>query len=225
MTDLNGLHTRADDEGDMSDSALTSGQQDDLPDGRERLLRAAVKHLEAHSAAQLRVTAIAEEAGVAIGLIRHHFGSRDGLVAAAQQRRIEGATREDIRRIRPLLAASDAETLWSGLQQVTRATVERTRGTVRLSRFASVATAHGRPEVREAISTTFGDLLDEMSTMIDEAQQRGLLASDVSSRAAATFIQSYALGLLIHDLDPDPVDDEELVGVIMAALRAVLPPA
>ena len=65
-------------------------------EGRERLLAAAIRHLETHGEADLRVTDIAEEAGVAIGLIRHHFGSRDGLVAAAQQRRVEGATREDL---------------------------------------------------------------------------------------------------------------------------------
>ena len=62
------------------------------PDRRELLLGAAVRHLDTASAESLRVGAIAEEAGVAVGLINHYFGSRDGLIAAAQQRRIAGAT-------------------------------------------------------------------------------------------------------------------------------------
>ena len=198
---------------------------EDLPDGRERLLRAAVRHLETQSASGLRVTAIAEEADVAIGLIRHHFGSRDGLVTAAQQRRLEGAAREDIAAVRPLLAAADVETLWSGMERITRATVDRARSDIRLSRFASVATAHGRPEVREAIGATFGDLLDEMTGVIREARDQGMFRTELEPRAIATFIQAYALGLLVHDLDPASVDDEDLVTVIMTALRAILSPA
>ncbi len=65
-------------------------------EGRERLLAAAIRHLETHGEAELRVTEIAEEADVVIGLIRHHSGSRHGPVAAAQQRRTEGLTREDL---------------------------------------------------------------------------------------------------------------------------------
>jgi AcrR family transcriptional regulator len=197
---------------------------EDRPSGRERLLQATIRHLETGSAAQLRVTAIAEEADVALGLIRHHFGSRDGMVAAAQQRRLEGATREDIAGTRMLLTSSDAEHLWAGFEGITRATVDRARSTVRLSRFAAVATAHGRPDVREAIGETFGDLLDEMASIIREAKERRLVATDLPARAIATFIQSYALGLLVHDLDPSSVDDEELVTVIMTALRAILSP-
>ena len=195
---------------------------DDRPDGRERLLQATMRHLETHSAAELRVTAIAEEADVAIGLIRHHFGSRDGMVAAAQQRRLEGATRQDIDAVRTLIAANDADALWAGLELLTRATVDRTRADVRLSRFASVATAHGRSEAREAIGGTFGELLDELAAVIREAGERGIVGTALEPRAIATFIQSYALGLLIHDLDLESVDDESLVAVVMTALRAIL---
>jgi AcrR family transcriptional regulator len=204
---------------------MSGTEHDDRPDGRERLLRAAVRHLEQHSAAQLRVIPIAEEAEVAIGLIRHHFGSRDGLVAAAQQRRVEGATREDIAAIRLMLSGADADALWSGLEATTRATIDRARAAIRLSRFAAVATAHGRPEVREAIGKTLSDLLDELTAVVGEARERGLIGPGLQPRAIATFIQAYALGLLVHDLDPDPVDDEALVAVIMTALRAILTPA
>ncbi len=197
----------------------------DRPDGRERLLQAAVRHLDTRSAADLRVTAIAAEAEVAIGLIRHHFGSRDGLVADAQKRRIEGATRDDISAIHLLLSAADAKGLWAGLELLTRALIDRQRASTRLSRFAAVATAHGRPEVRSAIGETLSSLIDELTGVITEARERGLIAPDLEPRAVATFIQSYALGLLVHDLDPEQVDDEALIAVVMAAVRAILVPA
>lgn len=195
------------------------------PDGRERLLRAAVRHLETHGEAELRVTEIAEEADVAIGLIRHHFGSRDGLVAAAQIRRIEGATREDVASARAVIStAGSTDDLLARIDGLTRAVIDRTRAEVRLSRFAAIATAHGRPEAREAIGGALGDLLDELAGLIREAQEKGLARSDLDPRAIATFIQSYSLGLIVHDLNADRMDADALVAVIGTALRAVLTP-
>ena len=195
------------------------------PDGRERLLRAAVRHLETHGEAQLRVTEIAEEADVAIGLIRHHFGSRDGLVAAAQIRRIEGATREDVASARAVLStAGSTDDLLARIDGLTRAVIDRTRAEVRLSRFAAIATAHGRPEAREAIGGALGDLLDELAGLVREAQEKDLARSDLDPRAIATFIQSYSLGLIVHDLNADRMDADALVAVIGTAVRAVLAP-
>ena len=195
------------------------------PDGRERLLRAAVRHLETHGEAELRVTEIADEADVAIGLIRHHFGSRDGLVAAAQIRRIEGATREDVAGIRTLLGEiASLDDLLGRLDALTRAVIQRARADVRLSRFAAIATAHGRPEAAESIGGALGDLLDELAGLIREAQTSGLVRADLDARAIATFIQAYSLGLIVHDLDPTRSDSEQLVTVIRTAVRALLAP-
>ena len=190
-------------------------------EGRERLLAAAIRHLETHGEAELRVTEIAEEADVAIGLIRHHFGSRDGLVAAAQQRRIEGVTREDLAGMRATLTeVADNDALVARVIELTRAVTDRRRADVRLSRFAAIATAHGRPEAREAIGAT----LDDLSVLIMEAQLRGLVRTDLDARAVATFLQAYALGVIVHDLDPKDPDAAKLTDVIVTAVRAILSP-
>jgi AcrR family transcriptional regulator len=193
------------------------------PDRRELLLGAAVRHLETGSAASLRVGAIAAEAGVAVGLIKHYFGSRDGLVAAAQQRRIVGATQQDIAGSRDALAgASDLDELMEGIRRVARQTIDRRRADIRLSRFAAIATAHGRPEARDAIGSTLSELIDAMAELIADAQERGVVSSRRSPRGLATFIQAYSLGLLVHDLDPTPSDDEELLDIAMDAVRRIL---
>ena len=194
-------------------------------EGRERLLAAAIRHLETHGEADLRVTDIAEEAGVAIGLIRHHFGSRDGLVAAAQQRRVEGATREDLEGARTVLSeVEDNDALMARLAELTRAVTDRSRADIRLSRFAAIATAHGRPEARESMGAALGDLLDDLAVLIMEAQLRGLVRQDLDARAVATFLQAYSLGLIVHDVDPKEPDAEKLTGVILTALGAILGP-
>ncbi len=203
--------------------ASADPKDDGQPDRRALLLRVAVDHLEQHSAESLRVSDVAREAGVAIGLINFYFGGRDGLIAAAQQERIAGATRSDIEGSRAAMeGAADLEQLMAGIREVARSTVDRSRGGVRLSRFAAISTAHGRPEVREGIGATLSGLIDAMAVLIADGQARGIVGSRRSPRALATFIQAYSLGLLVHDLDPAPCADEELLDVAMDAVRTIL---
>jgi len=193
--------------------------------GRERLLAAAVRHLDTHGEADLRVTDIAAEADVAIGLIRHHFGGRDGLVTAAQQRRVEGATREDFMGARAaLVEVEDNEALLTRVRELTEVITDGSRADLRLSRFAAIATAHGRPTAQESIGAALSDLLDELTVLLLEAQVRGLVRRDLDARAIGTFIQAYSLGLVVHDLDPKKPSSAKLTDVILAALGAVLAP-
>lgn len=54
-------------------------------EGRDALLRAAIKVTAERGLRGLTYRAVAEEAGVAHGLVRFHFGSRDALIVAATQ--------------------------------------------------------------------------------------------------------------------------------------------
>jgi AcrR family transcriptional regulator len=193
------------------------------PDRRELLLAAAIRHLEQRSAASLRVGHVAREAGVAVGLIKYYFGSREGLVAEAHERRIVGATRQDIAAAREVLTdAEDLDALMAGLRRVIQQTIDRGRADIRLSRFAAIASAHGRPDARRSIGGSLGELIDAMAELIAVAQARGIVTSRRSPRGLATFIQAYSLGLLVHDLDASPSDDEELIDIAVDAIRAIL---
>jgi AcrR family transcriptional regulator len=192
------------------------------PDGRQRLIQAALDHLRSSSEADLRVTDIARQADVAVGLIRHHFGSRDGLVTAAQQIRLEGAVKTDLEAAKAFIkSAKDAEEFIEGLRRLTEALLDPSRRDVRLSRIAVIGTAHGRPEVREAYAVTIKELIDVLSVIVLQAQASGLIRRDLDARAIATFVQAYALGMILHDFDPEAVDPDRIVEVILAAVRGL----
>jgi len=72
-----------------------SSGSDQQADGRRRILDAAVQILESEGEAALRVLDIARMADVVPGLINHHFGGRDQLVAAAQLERFAGESARD----------------------------------------------------------------------------------------------------------------------------------
>ncbi|HEX5193767.1 MAG TPA: TetR family transcriptional regulator [Solirubrobacteraceae bacterium] len=57
--------------------------------GRDALLMAAIEVVAARGLRGLTIRSVAEQAGVSHGLIRFHFGSRDGLVEATLIRSVE----------------------------------------------------------------------------------------------------------------------------------------
>jgi len=193
------------------------------PDGRQRLLDAALRHLAAHGEADLRVVEVAREAEVAVGLIRHHFGSRDGLVAAAQQIRLQGAVKADVEAVQAIIRdASTVDKLIAGVRHLTVALLDPERADIRLARMAVIGTAHGRADVRGQYATIVGGLLDELTALVVSVQRSGLARTDLDPRAVATFIQAYALGMILHDLDPDEAEPLPMVNVIMTALSGIL---
>jgi len=191
--------------------------------GRQRILEAAVAVVDERGEAALRVTEIAGTAGVAIGLIHHHFGSREGLVAAVQAVRFAGAAREDLDRIEAIIdsAASPAE-FRSAIAAITAGMVDRARARHRLARSAAVGAAHGRPDLREVLSVEAGAMIDRATGMVERAQSGGFVAPGVDARALATFVLSYAFGLVLADLDDRSVDQHVLADIIVRALDAFL---
>jgi len=194
-----------------------------LPPGAQRLLEAAVTVLEEHGASALRLTDIAARAGVSFGLIGHHFGNREGLVAAAQRARLEGMLKADIELLAQLTApTADRSAVQAGLRVMSDELVDGSRTETRFGRIAAIATAHGQPEARELISQVTRDLLDRMTGVIEVLQARGIVRQDVDGRAVATFAQAYGLGMVLSDLDPHPPTPEAMVEVIMIALTSFL---
>lgn len=68
----------------MSESAASE------PNGRERLIEAAVTLFGRDGFEATSVRAVADEAGVSWGLIRFYFGSKEGLLQAAEERVVTG---------------------------------------------------------------------------------------------------------------------------------------
>ena len=62
----------------------------DEPNGRERLIEAAVKLFGRDGFDATSVRAVADEAGVSFSLIRFYFGSKEGLLEAAEERVVKG---------------------------------------------------------------------------------------------------------------------------------------
>jgi AcrR family transcriptional regulator len=194
-------------------------------DGRARLLDAAVRWLEHNSEVDLRMATIAEEAGVTIALITHHFGSRDGLIAAAQRVRVAGALSQDIEFMRDVLANPvSVEEFRDQLEKLMRAVFDNARAQRRLARMAALASAHGRDDLRHELGAEVTDMLSVVSDTVERAQWRGVFRGDLDPRATAVFIQALTLGVVLADLDEQAPEWEKVLHVVMLAFDSLLMP-
>jgi AcrR family transcriptional regulator len=194
--------------------------------GRERILAAALETLETEGEAAVRFVDVGKRAGVAISVITHHFGSREGLIEELHAHRFHGLVEKDLETLSHLSrTAKDRETYVTGLTEVTAQVVNTARHATRLTRIVSIGAAHGRPDLAGRIRREATLLLDQLTALFIAGQARGFLDRSIEPRAAATFLQAYALGMIIADLDETPVEREEIAALIDRFMHTLLDPA
>lgn len=107
--------------------------------GRESLLRATITVVARGGLRDLTYRAVAAEAGVSHGLVRHHFGSRDQLIAAA----LEFAVEESLRDTSMRAAVSDVAAFAAGIES------HATRGEeIEAFQYELLLESRRRPELR-----------------------------------------------------------------------------
>lgn len=191
------------------------------------ILATTINVLETSGEAAVRLASIADDAGVAIGLIGYHFGGREGLIEAAQAERYSQRSLADLEEIEVRIStAGDFGNLIEMLsafaaEAVAQATLEGNR----LRRIALLGSAFGRPELLDHFGAVQRELTDKYERMVHLGQSNGLIRSDLDARAIAVFVQAYALGLVLSDIDPAGPDNEALTKVIISAIAGLLVPA
>jgi AcrR family transcriptional regulator len=183
--------------------------------------------LEEQGEQGVRLDEVQRRSGVSSGSIYHHFGDRDGLIAAAQVDRFDRVVRDD--------AAGLVDTLFGAatrgdpniyLEAVRRqsATVvlpERTR--IRWARVTALSSAWQRRDLFTALGASFSVLIDALTEGARRLQSLGVMHDGLDPRAVAIFSQIHSLGLLLNDLDPDPVTNEEWVGLMQHMMVSLSP--
>jgi AcrR family transcriptional regulator len=195
--------------------------EDERSEVRTRILDAAFAIVEESGEAALRFVDVAERADVVLSRITRLFGTREGLVAAVHARRFAGLVAEDLAVLAGLVGSSSGEVA-SVTGALTREVVAAERADRRLARVSSIGAIHGRPELTEIIQDEATRLLDRLAETLRAGQTAGLVTDAVDARAFATFVQAYALGMVLSDLDRSPASREDIARVVELALGVFL---
>jgi AcrR family transcriptional regulator len=108
--------------------------------GRLALLRATISTVANGGLRALTYRAVAAEAGVSHGLVRHHFGSRDRLIAEA----MDFAIAESLRESNMLNTGLTAEEFAAGIESLAERQTE-----IQVFQYELLLESRRRPELRE----------------------------------------------------------------------------
>jgi AcrR family transcriptional regulator len=213
-------------DGHEAEAAVTIGiRAERSQETRNRVLAVALDQLEQGGEAAVRIDEIRDLSGVSIGSIYHHFGDREGVIAAAQLRRFARYAEAEIAALSDIVKTSRTVTEFrKAIRQLTKLSHSEPRRGERWGRVGVLASTIGREDLRREIEAVQTRLTDEFQAHIAQGQARGFFRSDLDARAIAVVVEAYSLGLVLNDVDLRAVDEGQWEAVIWAVLDGVIVP-
>lgn len=183
------------------------------------VIEATIRAIEAGGEASVRIDDILKETGISKGSLYHHFGGREGLIAAARVTQFSRFVAEDAKNIRDTLTKTNT------LEEFIAATsalvelgdsIERARA--RHNRLSVIASSYGRPELRQSLVLQQHSHTETIAEAVRYGQQKGWIRTDVNARALAVFVQGYNLARVLLEIDTEPVPNADWDHVVRVAL-------
>ena len=178
---------------------------------RELILDATVDLLAQQGESTIRIVDVTDRTGVGISSIYHFFGSREGLVAAAQAERLARSVRELLDLAAELLGpASTAEEFHARLGDLHRLLCDPSMAAIRLARFNAIGSTYGRPQLAVEINSIGDDLCTRLAALLKPAQARAWMRQDVDLEAVVAWTFGHFLGRTVIELgrEPSPIGTE-----------------
>ena len=187
-------------------------------DVADKILDLAVAAIDGGGEAAIRVNDIAAEAGVTPPALYYHFGSRDGLVVAAQVARYTRRTFEDIARI-----GKAVEACTSRDELCTTLTITWTRSLARRSanrwvRTSALGSAYARPELEAAIAKAQDEIVSHLCRILEPCRERGWLRPGIDLVSTVAWHHSLLIGRVHIERGQQQVDPAEWDRLTLEAL-------
>lgn len=191
---------------------------------RENLLRATVEVIDHSGMKAVRVRDIAARAGVKEPSVYHYFGSRDGLVEAAQAQRYSRGLLELIQAFDRLIrACSSVDEFHDAIRRVVSAVVAPEREIVRSVRADVLGSAMSRPDLKQAVAEAQAQSHILLSGAVAYAQSQGWVRPELDTMAFAVWYTGMVNGRIVYEIDPQQCDssswDELTLDVTLYLLR------
>lgn len=187
-------------------------------DNRDRILDLAVAAIDAGGEAAIRVNHIAADAGVTPPVLYYHFGSRDGLVAAAQVERYSRRPFNDIAAIERAIAKCESS---EDLRQALVITWSRSlaeRAHSRWVRTSALGGAYARPHLESAIARAQDEIVADLVRVLEPCRDRGWLREGIDLVSTVAWHHSLLVGRVHIERGQEMVDPDEWDRLTLAAL-------
>lgn len=180
-----------------------------VEDNRRKILDFAFAAIDAGGEAALRVHDVAEQAGVSVPVVYHYFGSREGLVIAAQVERYTRRTLMDISAIGSAVAKCQTRDELRTALHITWARSLAERAENRWRRLNVLGSAYARPELEEAVARAQDEIVVALVAILAPCRDRGWLKAGIDLTSTVTWHHSVMISRVFIDHGTREVDPSE----------------
>ncbi|MEA3184323.1 MAG: hypothetical protein QOJ74_800 [Ilumatobacteraceae bacterium] len=189
----------------------------------DRLLEAAIGAIDTGGEAAVRVQEVADAAGVQIPILYRQFGSRDGLIQAAQVERLSRTLGREMDDLASAMdAVATAEEFRALIDAVLASLDGAERRTARWKRVNVVGSTYGRPDLAVAVSKLQTRAVQGIAHALQRPQESGWLRDDLDLEAFAAWFAGQTMGRVLIELGGSEIDDSAWNSISADAVRHVL---
>ena len=190
---------------------------------RQRILDLAVAAIDDGGEAAVRVNDLAAEAGVTVPTLYRHFGSRDGLVEAAQTYRFRKTQFIDGSVFAASLAKCKSQ---DDLRKVLRKELlthfDTDRWELRQVRLNALGAGYARPELAASLALAQKQGAMGIADMLLPFQKKGWIRKDIDLPATVYWFMGQILGRVLIEMGDNPVSQKKWNDVSLEGIMAVI---
>lgn len=176
---------------------------------KEKLLEAAIQAIDLGGVKAIRVRDIAAQAGVKEPSVYHFFGSKEGLIEAAQAQRYTRGLLELTQVFDSMVRKSaDKAEFVSTIRTVTGAIFAHDREIVRAVRADVLGSAMSRPALKDAVAQAQRSSHELLHSTLTFAKSKGWVREELDTMAFAVWYTGMVNGRLVLEIDPTQCSPE-----------------
>ena len=197
-------------------------------DGREtaqRILEFAEKELVASGLVKFNLDRVIEQSGVARSSVYHHFGGREGVIAAVETEYLRASLDAGMKEMMAMLSSvTSGEEAFALVELGVLVAGSESQKATRQRRISTLAIAANSPATMDLLSRLQSSGTRKFADVLRDLRDRGLCDPIEPIDGTAHLIQSILLGRILVDILSDPIVDSQWSQATSTTLRHLLRP-
>jgi len=193
-----------------------------MPDAANAILQAAKDIIDESGENALRVTEVAERAGVAVGLLYHYFKDRKALITAVREFQFLARISADSVTLDGIVVQARGENVLRTIISDFSDPYHPERSGYRLDRIEALVAARHDPDLKERLTAAQEELAGNIVATIRKAKTAGLLDESIDEKALSFLLEVLPLGLVLTNVygkyAPEQKDWEALLSRLLRSL-------
>lgn len=187
------------------------------------LIDHALIELNKNGAANFDLDAVLRRSKTSKGSLYHHFGSKNGLIVAAETEVIRSGLTSDNQVLRQMIESCNSpQDFFNAIELAMRAGAGEPTRDVRRQLIRSIAFAQHDKNLAATLRETSITGTQYFAETLAVAQRRGWLKEDIELTALSFWLQGIFIGQIMIDITNTKTNDEEWISIALRSLKTFI---